>query len=71
MQEFAEANTNTRCVAAINKNTVLQKSDAVNPKGLTGALWSEDEMIVEARVALERLPAYLQNKYGVCFYRIG
>ena len=25
-------------------------------------------MIVEARVAIETLPAYLQNKYGVKFY---
>jgi len=68
MQEFAEVNKNIRPVSAINANEAMQKSEAVNSKGLIGALWSEDEMIVEARVAIEKLAAYLQNKYGVKFY---
>ncbi len=46
----------------------MQKSEAVNSKNLKGALWSADEMIVEARVAIEKLPAYLSEKYGVKFY---
>ncbi len=68
IQEFVEANKNTRNVSAINANGALQKSEAVNREGLKGALWSEDEMIVEARVAIEKLPAYLANKYGVTFH---
>ncbi len=68
IQEFVEANKNTRNVSAINANGALQKSEAVNREGLKGALWSEDEMIVEARVAIEKLPAYLANKYGITFH---
>ena len=68
IQEFVEANKNTRNVSEINANGALQKSEAVNREGLKGALWSEDEMIVEARVAIEKLPAYLANKYGVIFH---
>ncbi len=68
IQEFVEANKNTRNVSEINANGALQKSEAVNREGLKGALWSEDEMIVEARVAIEKLPAYLANKYGVTFH---
>ncbi|HXL55342.1 MAG TPA: FAD-dependent oxidoreductase, partial [Chitinophagaceae bacterium] len=47
IQEFAEVNKNTRNVSAINANEALQKSEAVSRQGLKGALWSEDEMIVE------------------------
>lgn len=68
MQEFAEADKNIRSVATINSDKALHKSEAINSKGLLGALWSKDEMIVEARVAIEKVPAYLQNKYGVSFY---
>ncbi|HVX50084.1 MAG TPA: TIGR03364 family FAD-dependent oxidoreductase [Chitinophagaceae bacterium] len=68
MQEFAEANKGIRPVAAITAAEALQKSEAVNPRGLKGALWSADEMIVESRVAIQKLPAYLSEKYGVEFY---
>jgi len=68
IQEFVEANKGSRPVVAINREKAIQKSEAVNSKGLKGALWSEDEMIVEARVAIEKLPAYLQSKYGIQFY---
>jgi FAD dependent oxidoreductase TIGR03364 len=68
MQEFAEVNKNIRPVSAINADEAMQKSEAVNKTGLKGGLWSEDEMIVEARVAIEKIPVYLQNKYGVKFH---
>src|SRR6266487_403213 len=68
IQEFAEVNKNIRPAAALSADNALQKSEAVNRKGLKGALWSKDEMIVEARVAIEKLPAYFSNKYGIKFY---
>ena len=39
---------------AIDAQTALQRSEAINPEELKGALWSADEMIVEARVAIEK-----------------
>ena len=68
IQEFAEADKKVRPVAAISAAEALQKSAAVNPTGLKGALWSADEMIVESRVAIEKIPAYLTAKYGVQFH---
>lgn len=68
IQEFAEADKNVRPVKAISAAEALQKSEAVNPTNLKGALWSADEMIVESRVAIEKIPAYLTRKYGVVFH---
>ncbi len=68
IQEFAEADKKVRPVAAITAAEALQKSEAVNPSGLKGALWSADEMIVESRVAIEKIPAYLNSRYGIRFH---
>jgi len=68
MQEFAEANKNLRPVAALTAKQALQKTSAANPVNLKGALWSADEMIIESRVAIEKLPAYLTEKYGITFH---
>jgi len=68
MQEIAEADKANRPVAAINADEALQKSEAANPNNLLGALWSADEMIVESRIAIEKLPGYLEEKYGVVFH---
>ncbi|MFT3825446.1 MAG: TIGR03364 family FAD-dependent oxidoreductase [Chitinophagaceae bacterium] len=68
INEVAAAAKGTRPVTAISAAEALQRSEAINSDGLLGALWSEDEMIVEARVAIERIPAYLQQQYGVEFY---
>jgi len=67
MNEVAEAYQSTRPVKMLIAEEAFQKSDAVNTQGLKGALWSADEMIVEARVAIEKIPAYLTEKYGVEF----
>lgn len=68
LQQFAEADKSKRPVAAITAQETLNRSEAVNADNLKGALWSADEMIVESRVAIEKLPAYLTEKYGVVFH---
>lgn len=68
IHEFVEANRNVRPVAVLNAKEALEKSDAINPERLTCALWSEDEMIIESRVAMEKLPAYFAEKYGTAFH---
>jgi len=67
MNEFAEANKNTRPVKILNKKQTLQRTGAANQNNLLCALYSDDDMIVEARVAIEKIPAYLSEKYGVEF----
>ncbi|HEY6417689.1 MAG TPA: TIGR03364 family FAD-dependent oxidoreductase [Candidatus Binataceae bacterium] len=46
---------------------VVKKSQAVNPVGLLGGIWSPTEMTVDPRLILARLPAYLTEKFGVQF----
>jgi len=68
ISEFAEANKNTRRVAHLSAKEASEKSEALNTENLRCALWSEDEMIIESRVAMEKLPAYFADKYGVSFH---
>lgn len=68
IQEIAAANSTTRPVSAITAAATAEISAAVNQQHLKGALWSADEMIVEARTAIEKIPAWLSEKYGVTFH---
>lgn len=68
VKELAGIMRSSRSVAALSKEEALRKSEAINLDGLLGALWSADEMIVESRVAIEKIPAYLSSKYGVTFH---
>ncbi len=67
MQEFAEVNKNKRPVKILTKDETQKKTQAVNQKDLLGSLYSKDDMLVEARVAIEKMPAYLTERYGVEF----
>ena len=57
LNELADAYKASRPVSVISAHEACTKSEAVNSNGLKGALWSGDEMIVEARVAIEKIPA--------------
>jgi D-hydroxyproline dehydrogenase subunit beta len=43
-------------------------SDIVKPKNLKGALWSETEVNIAPRQAIQKLPTLLSEQYGVDFY---
>ncbi|HAL83391.1 MAG TPA: TIGR03364 family FAD-dependent oxidoreductase [Mucilaginibacter sp.] len=66
--EYVETNNQYRDCALLSPKQTLQKSPAANPAGLKGALWSSDEVIVESRVAVGRIAAYLDEKYDVEFH---
>jgi FAD dependent oxidoreductase TIGR03364 len=68
MEEYVEMNRDIRKCALLNPAQTLEKSAAVNPDGLKGALWSGTEMIVEARSAIGQIAQYLAEKYGVMFH---
>lgn len=57
-----------RNLKTFSKEETIQKSPAVNPNNLIGALWSPHETIIESRVAIAKLPAFLFEKYGVQFH---
>ena len=49
----------------LNADQVLVRSNAVQPRGLMGALWSDTELTVDPRVTLASLPRYLEEKFDV------
>lgn len=67
ISEYTEANRSYRKCNLLSPRQALQKSRAVNSEGLKGALWSEEEMIVEPRVAIGQVAKYLQE-IGVVFH---
>jgi FAD dependent oxidoreductase TIGR03364 len=66
--EYVEANQMHRDCALLTPAQTLERSGAVNPDGLKGALWSGEEMIVESRVAVGEIAKYLTEKYDVEFH---
>lgn len=65
LQELADIYQKERGVKWLNKEETLAASSAVNPAQLQGAFWSPSELIVESRVAIEKIPQFLIEKYGV------
>ncbi|RYE13898.1 MAG: TIGR03364 family FAD-dependent oxidoreductase, partial [Sphingobacteriales bacterium] len=68
IEEYADINQSLRDCALLTPKQALEKSPAVNPDNLKGALWSGTEMIVEARAAIGQIAQYLTEKYGVVFH---
>jgi len=52
----------------LNANDTTNKSAVVVQEGLEGSLFSPDEMIVDPRVAIAAIPAWLTEKYAVEFF---
>lgn len=52
----------------LSKEETLARSRAVQPDGLRGALFSSSEVVVDPRLTLARLPAFLNARYGVTFH---
>lgn len=69
LEEFVAENQAVRpAVSLLLKKQVRDKSAVAVLKGLRGALWSSDEVIVDPREAIAKLPAYFTEKYGVEFH---
>lgn len=54
-------------VSLLSASEAAAKSPAVVTEGLLGALWSSTELIVDPREALQKLPNFLEECYGVTF----
>jgi FAD dependent oxidoreductase TIGR03364 len=67
ISEYVEVNQQYRDCGLLSAKQAAQKSPAVNSKGLKGALWSGEEMIIESRVAVGQVAQYLAEKYDVEF----
>lgn len=56
-----------RNVQLMNVKNITDKYDAVNAEKLLGGLYSADEMVVDPREALAKIPQYLEEKYNIEF----
>jgi FAD dependent oxidoreductase TIGR03364 len=67
-QEFCEVapKLGYRC-EWLNPTDALERSGAIRPFGLLGAIWSPTEITVDPPLALAQLPWFLTEKYGVQF----
>ena len=69
LEEFVAENQTARpAVSLLLKKQVREKSAVAVLKGLRGALWSSDEVIVDPREAIGKMPAFFTEKYGVEFH---
>ena len=68
-QEFAEIGPKLgyRC-SWLKRCEVLERSQAVEPDGLSGALWSNTELTVDPRQIIPSLPLFLRERYQVQFF---
>ncbi len=67
LEEFFELAKRERNCFLLNAAETLKQSGAVVAEGLHSALYSTDEMIVDPREAIQKLPRYLKEKYPVQF----
>ncbi len=68
VQEFVERAPGLGYECAwLDRDATLERSQAVHPEGLLGALWSGTELTVDPRQVIALLPAFLKERYGVCF----
>jgi FAD dependent oxidoreductase TIGR03364 len=69
MSEFADrsAALGYEC-QMLSKTQVSERSQAVNPQGLVGGLWSATEIGVDPRQAIAVIPGYLTETFGVAFH---
>ncbi|MBC7872721.1 MAG: TIGR03364 family FAD-dependent oxidoreductase [Ferruginibacter sp.] len=67
LEEFNELTCHQRNCHLLSARETIQSSEAVVAENLLGSLFSEDEMIVDPREAMEKIPAWLTEKYGVRF----
>lgn len=68
LEEFFEATEKERNPELLNIEETIKRSQAVVSKNLRCSLFSKDEMIVDPREAISKLPAFLTEKYDVQFH---
>ncbi|MEO6233438.1 MAG: TIGR03364 family FAD-dependent oxidoreductase [Ferruginibacter sp.] len=72
MQVLTELHENFRRqgrdVSLLSREEIIQQYDAVNSQNLIGGLYSSEEIIVDPRESIAKLPGYFNEKFGIEFY---
>jgi FAD dependent oxidoreductase TIGR03364 len=61
-------NQQGRTVSLLDKSSITQKYESVNPQNLIGGLYSPEELIVDPREAIAKIPAYFTERFGIEFH---
>ncbi|CAN5418683.1 TIGR03364 family FAD-dependent oxidoreductase [soil metagenome] len=57
-----------RDVSLLSREEIIQQYDAVNSQNLIGGLYSSEEIIVDPRESIAKLPGYFNEKFGIEFH---
>ncbi|MBC7888143.1 MAG: TIGR03364 family FAD-dependent oxidoreductase [Ferruginibacter sp.] len=57
-----------RNVSLLDKEGITQKYETVNPVNLLGGLYSAEEMIIDPRESMAKLPGYFKELYDISFF---
>ncbi len=57
-----------RAVSLLGPAEIIEKYDAVNTENLLGGLYSSEEMIVDPREAIAKIPGYFSSQFGIEFF---
>ncbi len=68
MEEFCELNRQIRKCHLLKPADTCSKFEVIQEKNLLGALYTEEEVIVDPREAIAQIPLYLEEQYGVKFH---
>lgn len=68
LEEFYERYATERKCVLLRPEAALSQSPFLKKEGLKAALFSPDELIVDPREAIRKLPGYLAEQYGVEFH---
>lgn len=69
VREYVEAMQHQKSAHQLTPEETLKKSPATVREGLKGALWTEEEMIVDPREAIAKTALYLESLEDVGFVR--
>lgn len=67
LQEFKDIAGDKRSCHLLSMSQTIQRNEAIVKHNLYGSLFSKDEMIVDPREAIEKIPLWLTEKFGVKF----
>jgi FAD dependent oxidoreductase TIGR03364 len=68
IEEFASLYRNERSCKMLSPDQALALSPVLRREGLLGGFFSADEMTVDPREAIAKLPAYLSKRYDISFH---
>lgn len=67
LEEFYTNSKQERNCSMLDRSATMNHSEAIVPSQLVGSLFSNDELIVDPREAIAKIPLYLKETYDVQF----